>query len=121
MAAAKIALPVIEQGATYRHNLYWLQPDKVTPVDMTGCTAKMQIRETKEASNFILELSTANSRLAIDLATGKISFYISDEDTNILKPIKGAVYDLEVTFPNGTVTRLCEGKISISGGVTRDA
>ena len=120
MSAAKITLPVIEQGATYRHTLVWLEPDESTPINLTGCTAKMQIRSVVTSSAIILELSTANSRLSIDGSLGKISLYVSDEDTAMLEAIKGAVYDLEVYFPDGTVTRLCEGKISISAEVTRN-
>jgi hypothetical protein len=120
MAAAKITLPVIEQGATYRHTLVWMQLDGTTPINLVGCTAKMQIRSVVTSSTVILELSTANSRLVIDGALGKISLYVPDEDTTALEAIKGAVYDLEVHFPDGTVTRLCEGKISISAEVTRN-
>ena len=120
MAAAKLTLPVIEQGATYRHTLTWFQSDGITPVNLAGCSAKMQIRSTVESSSVIIELSTANGRITINEYLGKIYFLIADEDTTLLTPIKGAVYDLEISFLDGTITRLCEGKVTISPEVTRN-
>lgn len=120
MSAAKLTFPTIEQGATYSHTLQWLQPDGITPVDLTNCSAKMQVRSTVDSRTVIIELSTTNNRITINASLGKFQFTISDEDTTLLAAIKEAVYDLEVYFPNSTVTRLCEGKISISPEVTRN-
>lgn len=119
MAAAKIKFPVIEQGATFTHNFYWLQADGVTPVNLTGCTAKMQIRATVESPTVILELTTENTRITITPLAGKISFLISATDTTNLKEIKNAAYDLEIYHPNGYVTRLSQGTVNISPETTR--
>jgi hypothetical protein len=118
MSASKLNFPAVEKGATYRHSLKWLQPDNITPVNLTNCSAKVQVRETVGSSVVLLELSTANGRITIDIPTGKISFYISDEDTTTLVGL-GGVYDLEIYHPNGDVTRLTEGKWPFKDEVTR--
>ncbi|MBM3204116.1 hypothetical protein FJZ55_09465 [Candidatus Woesearchaeota archaeon] len=119
MSAAKIKFPLIEQGATFKHAFYWFQSDGVTPVDLTACTAKMQIRSVVESTVVILELSTTNGGITITPSTGKIYFEISDEVTATLEPIKNAVYDLEIYHPNGETTRLSQGTVSVSANVTR--
>jgi len=120
MAAAKIKFPLIEQGATFKHVIYWLQADEVTPVDLTACAAKMQIRSTVESAIVILELSTVNGSISIIPSTGRIYFEVSDEITATLAPIKNAVYDLEIYHPSGETTRLAQGTVSISANVTRN-
>lgn len=119
MSAAKLTLPAIEQGATYRHVLYWKEPDQTTPINITGCSAKMQVRSAITSAIVIIELSTTNGRITITGPEGKIELYIADEDTTLLEPIIGALYDLEIYHPNGETTRLIQGKISISAEVTR--
>jgi hypothetical protein len=119
MTAAKVNLPVIEQGATYSHNFLWRASDKTTPIDLTNVSAKMQIRASLESPTVIIELSTENGRLAVDGGAGKIHLEITNEDTANLSVIKDAVYDLEIYHLNSTVTRLVEGKVSVKGEVTR--
>lgn len=117
MSAARLNLPVIEKGATYRHTLTWADALNV-PINLTGCTAKLQVRETIDSALILLELSTANTGLVITPLIGKIDFYISDEITTTLVGI-GGVYDLEIYFANGDTTRLVEGKITFKPEVTR--
>ena len=118
MAASRLNLPAVEKGATYRYSLLWLAPDKITPIDTTGCTARAQIRETY-SSPVLLDLSTENGRITLNSLTGRISFYISDEDTATLVGL-GGIYDLEIYHPNGDTTRLTEGKWPFKEEVTRD-
>lgn len=117
MAAGQVTLPVIEQGATYSHNIYWKSPSGVA-IDLTGATAKMQLRSSVDSPIVILELSSANGRITIDPLLGKISLNVSSTDTTLL-PAGKYVYDLEVFFYGGTVIRLIEGKVTIKAEVTR--
>jgi len=116
MPAAKLNLPPIEQGATYRHTLYWKQKNG-NAVNLTGCTAKLQVRESIN-STVLVELSTFNNRISIIPIEGKIVLYISDEDTTLLSAAS-AVYDLEVYMSNGDTFRLVEGRILIKAEVTK--
>lgn len=43
MAAEKLKL-LIEQGATFRKTLTWKAGTPPVPVNLTGCTARMQMR-----------------------------------------------------------------------------
>jgi hypothetical protein len=117
MSASKLNLPAIEKGATYRHTLLW-KDSLNTPINLTGCTAKLQVRETIDSSIVLLELSTVNLGLVITPLLGKIELYISDETTTLLNGI-GGVYDLEIYFNNGDTTRLIEGKVTFKAEVTR--
>jgi len=117
MAAAKQQL-TIEQGATYNQTIQYLSSDGITPINLAGASAKMQIRPTAESTILIIELSTSNGRITITPATGRIAFYISDEDTTTLTAGK-YVYDLELYLLDQTTVRLMEGKVSIIANVTR--
>jgi len=117
MPAAKLTLPPIEKGATYRHTLYWKDKNG-TAINLTGCTAKMQVRESTDSTTVLLELSSDNSRILFTAIDGKIELYVSDEDTALLSGL-GGVYDLEVYHPNGDTTRIIEGKIAFKPEVTR--
>jgi hypothetical protein len=85
-------------------------------IDLTGCTAAQHLRETP-SSPLLLELSTLNGRLSIDVPTGKISYEVDAVTTAALAPIKG-VTDLEVYWPSGEVTRVFEGSWSVKAEVT---
>lgn len=117
MAAGKVNLPSIEKGATYRHTLYWKDKSGVA-IDLTGCSAKMQVRESVDSSVVLLELSSANGGITITPLTGKIDLYLSDENSTLLVGL-GGIYDLEIYWPNGDVTRLVEGKLAFKPEVTR--
>jgi hypothetical protein len=117
MSAAKINLPVIEQGATYRHTMYWKDGSNV-PIDLTGCAARMQIRATVDSSVVICELSTTNGRIIITGLLGQLDLLVPSTVTKLVKPVS-AVYDLEVTFSNGDVVRLIEGAVIVKAEVTR--
>lgn len=107
----------IEQGATFKKRMIWRNKNG-RPIDLTGYTAKMQLRTAASSSTSILDLLTSNSRITIDGTHGIIDLLVSATDTAALS-VMTAVYDLILTSPTGTVTRLLEGKITITPGVSR--
>lgn len=107
----------IEQGATYNQPLVW-KDSSGTAVNVTGYTARMQIRKTVDASTIILTLTTENGRITVGGSNGLITLLVSAADTAALTTFCG-VYDLEVISPTGVVTRLLEGQVEISKEVTR--
>jgi len=117
MAASKLNLPIIEKGATYRHTLFW-KDSANTAINLTGCTARIQVRESIDSPIVIVELSTSNNRIIITPLLGKIDLYISSADTSALVGF-GGVYDMEVYFSNGDVIRLIEGRVTFKPEVTR--
>ncbi len=107
----------IEQGATFYQPLIWKDSND-DPVDVTGYTARMQIRKTVKSSDVLISLTTANGRITLGGAAGTVTLEISAEDTADFEIFCG-VYDLELEALDGTVTRLLEGQIEISREVTR--
>jgi len=107
---------LIEQGATYSQVITY--KDNGVAVNLTGYTARMQVRATLESASTLVELTTANSRIALGGAAGTITLTISATDTAGLTAGRG-VYDLELVSGSGIVTRLLQGVATISRNVTR--
>ena len=126
-------LPIAEadicifQGATFNQTLFYETGEPSSPVDLTGFSAKMQIRSSHKSKVVILELSTTtgggNGRITLgtngNFATGAINLFISASDAaqlSVCDDVK-PVYDLELT--NGSVvTRILQGNVTIAPEVT---
>ena len=116
--AAKLKF-TIYQGATFRKRLTWKGPlPAQTPIDLTGCAARMQVRPEVESSTVLLELTTANGGITLGGVAGTIELFISDDASTLFTWTAG-VWDLEIEFPGGDVRRLAQGSISVSPEVTR--
>ena len=107
----------IEQNATFKKRLIW-KATTGKPVNLTGYTAKLQIRDTALSAAVLFELSTANGRISLTPVPGVIDLVITDEDTGAISFTSG-VYDLNMFLPDGSVRRLIQGKITVSAGVTK--
>lgn len=104
----------IEQGATFALTLTWLDTDGVTPINLTGYTARMKIKKSVGGTE-IASLTNA-SGITLGGVAGTIAILIADTATAAYT-FKRAVYDLELV--NGsTVTRLIEGNVILSREVT---
>lgn len=118
MAAAKLKL-AIEQGATFRKVLTWKAGTPAVPVDLTGCTARMQIRAEITAATPYVTLTTENGGIALGGVAGTIDILITAVATAAFAWTSG-VYDLEIIMSDGiTVHRLAGGAITVSPEVTR--
>lgn len=85
------------------------------PVDLTGATARMQIRAGLGGA-VLLELTTENGGLAIT-GPGTLTRTLSATETAALTWTDG-VYDLEVEYADGTVQRYLQGTVTVSREVT---
>ena len=108
---------LIEQGATYQKTFTWKGSDE-TPVDITGYTARMQIRRKKSSVDFEHEATTENGGITLGDTAGTVAVLIPATDTAALTITKGT-YDLELVDPQGVVYRLIEGGVEVSKEVTR--
>lgn len=109
----------IEQGATWRPDPFVMRDKQTqTPLDLTGCIARMHIRNRLSSPDIILALTTENGRITLGGTAGTIALYISDEDTALLD-FSNAVYDIELEYPNGDVVRFMQGAVLLSKEVTR--
>lgn len=108
----------IIQGATLRDVTTWKAGDPALPVDLTGCTARMQVRARVEDPIPLLDLTTANGGIILGGTAGTVTVYLSATATAAIQ-WKAGVYDLEIEFGNGDVRRLMAGSVSVSPNVTR--
>lgn len=108
----------IDQGATFSKVFTWKTGTPYLPVDLTGCTALMQIRATLDDPVVLLLLSTANARIALGGVAGTITLTVSAADTTLITWLT-AVYDLQIVLANGTIRRLLGGNVTVSPEVTR--
>jgi hypothetical protein len=105
----------IEQGATFTMSLTW-KDSTGSPVNITGYTARMQVRTNYEAEDTLVSL-VSPTNITLGGALGTIAVTIAATATQSLQ-LDEAVYDLELV--NGaTVTRLIQGRAIISREVTR--
>ena len=109
MAPASYNL-TIRKDSTWSQKLRW--------VDLTGYTARMQIRPVLQSPIVMVELTSENGRITLGGATGEITLSLDATTTAGLTPAAG-VYDLAVESLDGTVTALLEGRVRIDQEVTR--
>ena len=114
---AKLNLKIY-QRATFRRRIVW-KDGRSRPVNLTGYTARLQIRESASSPAVLLELSTSNGRINLTPTAGIIELYVSDEDTTAITSWSKAVYDLLMFASNGEQIRLLEGNVTVSPGVTQ--
>lgn len=104
----------IYQGSTDALAITWTR-DGVA-VDLTGYSARMQLRYNVANPTAVLDLSSANGKIALT-ALGGITVHFSAADS-AATPAGAYVYDLDVT--TGTDTRtIIAGTITVTAQVTR--
>jgi hypothetical protein len=86
----------IEQGSGFSLSLIYEAPED-SPVDFTGSTARMHVREKFSSSDTLIELTTENGGIELG-DDGSIELSISAADTADLTFSRG-VYDLEIVPP----------------------
>ena len=106
----------IEQGATFQMSLTW-NDNTGSPINLSGYSARMQVRTSYEAEETLVSLTSLGGDIVLGGALGTIAITIAASVTETLQIDEG-VYDLELV--NGlTVTRLLQGKATVSREVTR--
>ena len=118
MAIAGIYNFTMDQGSTYTVQMVYLDPNK-NPINLTGYTAKMQLRLQYGDPVAALTLTTENGGITIDGPTGTINILATDEQTLVLEPTF-YVYDLDI-LTGGTIERLVQGQVTVRPEVTVNA
>ena len=102
----------VDQGSTFSASIDITDTEDNILV-LTGYTVAGQIRKTYDSStaiNFTGSVSNA--------ATGEVTISLTATQTNAL--VAGRyVYDVEITSAGGTVTRVIEGQLEVTPGVTQ--
>jgi hypothetical protein len=102
---------VIDQGTTFQTSIN-VTDDEENPVDLTGYSAAAQMRKHFTSSN---AFSFATS---ISPTLGIVTLSMTANTTNTITPGR-YLYDCELTDPNGAISRLIEGIVTVTPGVTR--
>lgn len=105
---------ICDQGATFQRQLTWTDSTG-TAVNLTGYTARMQVRPTVDSSTLTLELTTSNGRITLGGAAGTIDLLVL---ASAMTMAGDYVYDLELVYGT-TVTRLVQGFFTVRAEVTR--
>lgn len=106
----------IDQGSIWNVTLVYKDSNNV-PVNLTGYTAAMQLRQNYNSELADLTLTTANGGITITGATGTIVISATATQTGLLTP-GFYVYDLELTS-GSNISRLIQGQITVAEQVTR--
>lgn len=118
-APATLNLTMYE-GASWDYQLTWAVND--VPVNLTGYSARMQVRETQQSTATVLSL-TSGSGITLGGTAGTI--YLEADATTTAgmvttnSPREQYVYDLELVSGAGYVTRLVQGSFFVDPEVTR--
>lgn len=119
MQPANLDLTVYK-GSTYSKLIQWKTGSPAVPVDLTGCTARMQVRRRVNDAEILDTLTTENGKLTIySAAEGRIRIDIPAAQSAAYA-FNSAVYDLEIVYPTGNpVYRILQGCFSAIPEVTR--
>jgi hypothetical protein len=118
MQPAHIDLDVYK-GSTFVKIIQWKTGDPATAVNLTGCTARMQIRKTVNDTVVLDTLTTENGKIVIhEPLNGKFKILIP-ANISTAYTFTSAVYDLEIIFTDLTVIRIIEGCFNAVPEVTR--
>ncbi len=110
---------LMEQGSVY-NQIFVYTDDSGTPIDLTGYTAKMQLRDSTDNTTVLLELNTSDSTLILGGALGTITCDVSATITAALT-FDEAVYDLEL-YPAGVEAnafKVIYGSVTLRKEVTK--
>ena len=118
---AQIENIAIDQGATLRKSfLYTTSLTTLSPVDLTGYSARAQLRKTPSATATevsLTDVASTDGQVILGGSAGTVTIYIVDAATMRLSG--GGVYDVELVSPAGEVVRLVQGQYQVSPNITR--
>jgi hypothetical protein len=118
MRAGKYNL-YLEQGVSLRKEFRCLVTgDPDVAVDFTGYTARMQVRESHDSADALLDLTTENGGIEALTDNGVVALVFTPAMTEGAT-WRRAVYDIEI-YSGSTVMRILQGSVRLSPEVTRD-
>lgn len=104
----------IDQGTTFNNVINITDDTTNTPVNVLGYTVSSQMRRSYYSAN-----ATANITCTVtDAPNGEITMSMTAANTSIIKAGR-YLFDVETIDPNGTVSRILEGIITITPQITR--
>lgn len=108
----------IEAGTRFERILTWKVDAVGAPIDLTGWTARMQVRSRTDDSLLLPEFNTnLGGGITLGGIAGTITLVILSVVTTLNANIFG-VYHLEIVAPDGEPIRLLAGSFQIDKEVT---
>jgi len=107
----------VDQNATFIFEVQYTLEDEVTPIDITGASAKMQVRDTQGGSKLAFTLTSPSGGITISGPQGKLIVKMTPTQTNKLFYPKSS-YDIMIIDSNGNKIKLLEGFMTLSRSVT---
>ena len=102
----------LEQGATF-NRILTLQENS-SAMNLTGYSVASKFRSTHDSSTVVGTFTCTIS----DAANGKITLSMTNSTTSAVE--EGIyVYDVEITASSGAITRILQGKVTLTPQVTR--
>ena len=103
------------RGDTWRR-AWVLKDDGGTPVDLSGATARLHVRDASGAK--VAEASTADGRLVVTAAQGRVDMTVP---AAAMQLAPGAYrFDLELTYPGGVVQTIEQSTLVVLEDMSRD-
>lgn len=94
-----------------------LQDEDGTPIDLTGASARVQVRDWTDA--LVLSASTADGRLTVSPAIGRVQMSVPAAATAGIEPGRYS-FDFELTYPDGVRTTYESATLLVQEDVARD-
>lgn len=107
----------VDQNTTFTFQVQYTENDEVTPINISGSTAKMQVRNTAGGDKVAVTLTSPAGGLTIDGPEGTVTVKMTPTQTNKLFYPKSS-YDIMLIDSNGNKIKLLEGFITLSRSVT---
>lgn len=84
---------------------------------LSGYTATMQVRAAVDNPSLVTEFTSAGGGLVLNETTGRVRIFMSAANTALLA-VGEFVYDINITAPDGTVSKLLRGPFVVLDPVT---
>lgn len=115
VATATNSFFTVTNGAT---GIYISGGIATAPVNVTNYTAELQMRSLPSDPTAVLTLTTAANEITVSGVNGEFAVHATAAQTRAID--EGTYYyDIEITSPQGIVTRLAQGQIVVTPEVTR--
>jgi len=101
----------VDQGTDFSTSIT-LTDDDGTALNLSGYTGAGQIRK------YYTSTTAVNFDVVVTANTGTVTFELSSNTSNSMNSGR-YVYDIELTDTSGIVSRIMEGIVTITPGVTR--